>query len=403
MYPTTSHALEQQLQALQAEGRDKGAEQIIRAVLPPQEGKGQRYLLVDSDSAFIKMNSNDYLGLATHPHLVAAAEAAAQLYGVGPGAVRFISGTQQVHRQLEQSLSTFHQRDDTIIYNSAYAAVLSSIHSLTSKQTAILSDELNHNCIINGMRVARPAHKAIYKHLDLQDLRDKLAAIPEGIQRVIVITDGIFSMRGSYAPLAEIRAIVDEYAPTFAEGVILMVDDSHGVGAFGATGRGTEEFCGARADVLVGTLGKAFGVNGGYVTGSQSLVSFLREMSPMYIYSNPIGPAEAGALLASLQLVQASAGAERLANLQARTQQFEQGLAALGHEYLASPHPVTPLMLRDTSKARAMVQHLFAQGVLATGIVYPVVPKGDESIRFQINANLTELDVQEVLEAIAAF
>lgn len=396
-------ALNQHLSTLEQEGRAKGQEHSITGIKDPNETQGRRYLLEDYERSFIKMNSNDYLGLATHRSLIEAAEKAAWRYGVGPGAVRFISGTQHVHKKLEHDLAAFHARKNSIIFNSAYAAVLSTINALTTKETAILSDELNHNCIINGIRLANPKHKAVYKHLDVNDLDQKLTCIPSKCKRVLVITDGVFSMRGTHAPLNALRECLDAHDKQFEEGITLIVDDSHGVAAFGETGRGTEELTQTQADVLIGTLGKAFGVNGGYVTGSQTLTTFLREMSPMYIYSNPIGPAEAAALIKSVELVQSTEGKHRLLNLKARTQQFQAGLRGLGLEFLRSQHPITPLMIRDTSKTKQLIQHLFDQSVLATGIVYPVVPKGDESIRFQINANLTEQDVHEVLQAIRSY
>ncbi len=403
MNPALDHALQNQLERLALEGRDKGPERPIRAFLPPEGKRGHRYLLEGSEQTFIKMNSNDYLGLATHPALMVAAEEACRTYGVGPGAVRFISGTQAVHTRLEQVLAKFHSREDCIIFNSAYAAVVSTISSLITPDTAILSDELNHNCIINGIKLSRPKYRAVYKHLDLEDVREKLAAIPEACNRLVLITDGIFSMRGTHAPLKQLRECLNNYSERFLEGAVLIVDDSHGVGAFGATGRGTEEATDCKADILIGTLGKAFGVNGGYVVGTGILTQFLREMSPMYIYSNPIGAAEAAAATKALELVQTPEGQARLSNLYRRAKQFEKGLDDLGLETLSGEHPVTPLMVRDTARTSDIVNYLFDKGVLATGIVFPVVPVGDESIRFQLNANLTEQDVDDVLEVLASY
>lgn len=397
MNPALEQALRKHLDALEERGLSKGDERSIRAVVPPTGGRGHRYLLQGSERAFIKMNSNDYLGFATHPELVRAAEVASKTYGVGPGAVRFISGTQDVHEELERRLADFHRREDSIVFNSAYAAVVSTLSALITPNTAVLSDALNHNCIISGVRLARPRHKAVYRHLDMEDLSAKLEAVPAECNRLLLVTDGVFSMRGTHAPLRQLGERLGAHAPRFLEGAVLVIDDSHGVGAFGATGRGTEEVTRARADVLVGTLGKAFGVNGGYVTGTGVLTRFLRETSPMYIYSNPIGPAEAAALIRALELVQAAEGRARLNNLRARTRQFEDGLRALGAEILEGDHPVTPLMVRDTERTRRLVERLYEGGVLATGLTYPVVPEGDESIRFQINANLTEGDIDEVL------
>ena len=191
------------------------------------------------------------------------------------------------------------------------------------------------------MRLARPLEKLIYKHLDLDNLEQALQkAAALGARRVLVITDGVFSMRGLHAPLAEIARLVEQYNERFAENAILIVDDSHGVGAFGATGRGTEEYTAAQADVLIGTLGKAFGVNGGYVVGAADLIAYLRETSPMYIYSNPITPGEAAAAVAALKLVQAPEGQQRLKHLAAMTERFRQGLLSLGYESFPGAHPV---------------------------------------------------------------
>jgi len=290
-----------------------------------------------------------------------------------------------------------------MIFSSAYATVLSVVVPLTTDQTVLLSDELNHNCIINAVRLARPLEKLIYKHLDLDNLEQALQkAAALGARRVLMITDGVFSMRGLHAPLAEIARLVEQYNERFAENTILIVDDSHGVGAFGATGRGTEEYTAAQADVLIGTLGKAFGVNGGYVVGAADLIAYLRETSPMYIYSNPITPGEAAAAVAALKLVQAPEGQQRLKHLAAMTERFRQGLLSLGYESFPGAHPVVPLLLRDAARTNRMVGFLREQGVLATAIVYPVVPKGEASIRFQISAEHTQRDVDEVLDVLQA-
>src|SRR4029079_6020638 len=218
------------------------------------------------------------------------------------------------------------------------------------------------------------------------------------------VTDGIFSMRGDHAPLAEIVAVVKKHDGLYPENALLVVDDSHGVGAFGETGRGTEEYteCG-HVDVLVGTLGKAFGVNGGYVVGSATLLAYLREKSPMYIYSNPITPAEAAAALAAVEILDSDRGRALLAHLRDMTARFEQGLVRLGSETIPGPHPVVPLMVRDTARTTALVRHLKDNGVLATGLNYPVVPKGDEEIRFQVNADHTEADIDQALAVLASF
>lgn len=399
-----SAVLRQSLETLEQEGRRKGHETVVVGVLPPQGDRGPRYLLQGyGDKPFIRMNSNSYLGLSRHPALKKAEEEAIERFGVGPGAVRFISGTYAPHVELEGHLAAFHGREAAMIFSSAYATVLSVVVPLTTDQTVLISDELNHNCIINAVRLARPLEKLIYKHLDLDNLEQALQkAAALGARRALVITDGVFSMRGSHAPLAEIARLVEQYDGRFAENAILIVDDSHGVGAFGATGRGTEEYTAAQADVLIGTLGKAFGVNGGYVVGAADLIAYLRETSPMYIYSNPITPGEAAAAVAALTLLQAPEGQQRLQHLAAMTERFRQGLLSLGYESFPGAHPVVPLLLRDAARTNRLVGFLREQGVLATAIVYPVVPKGEASIRFQISAEHTQRDVDEVLGILQA-
>jgi glycine C-acetyltransferase len=267
----------------------------------------------------------------------------------------------------------------------------------------VISDELNHNCIINAIRLSRPKEKRVYRHLDEAGLDAALAELGGSCRRAVVVTDGIFSMRGDWAELDRTMAIARRHDSQYAENVIVVADDSHGVGAFGATGRGTEEHCGVHVDLLVGTLGKAFGVNGGYVVGPRVLVDYLRETAPTYIYSNPITPAEAAAAHAAVDLVDSPEGLRLLDHLRAMTSRFEDGLIAGGFETIPGPHPVVPLMVRDTARTRALVAHLRANGILATGLSYPVVPRGDEEIRFQIAADHSAADIDEALAVLADF
>jgi glycine C-acetyltransferase len=405
-FDRVTRALQAHLDDLVVKGTAKGPESVITAVLPAHGERGPRYLIAgEGERPFIKLNANSYLGLSLHPALIEAEEDAVRRYGVGPGAVRFISGTHAPHVALEERLAAFHRREAGLIFSSAYAAVVSVLVPLISADTAVISDELNHNCIINAIRLARPKAKFVYRHLDLADLETKLAeAATTGSKRAIIVTDGIFSMRGVHAPLAEIVALARRFDAQFPENAIVIVDDSHGVGAFGATGRGTEEYTQADGvDILVATLGKAFGVNGGYAVGSRTLVQFLRETAMMYIYSNPITPGEAAAALAALRLLDGPAGLERLAHLRTMTGRFKDGLTQLGFETLPGEHPVVPLMVRDTARTAALVAHLRRHGVLATGLNFPVVPRGDESIRFQVNADHTPHDIDEVLAVLADF
>ena len=349
------------------------------------------------------MNSNSYLGLSSHPAVLDAEEAATRRFGAGPGAVRFISGTYQHHLDLESRLAGFHEREDAIIYSSAYAAVVSTLSSLITPETVVLSDELNHNCIINAIRMSRPADRAVFPHLDVDALDRLLTEASNSGSRALVVTDGVFSMRGDYADLRAIGDVAARHDPAFSENVVMVVDDSHGVGAYGSTGRGTEEVTSGRADVLIGTLGKAFGVNGGYVAGDGTVTTYLRERGPMYIYSNPITPGEAAAADMAVSILDSAEGAELLAHLRSMTTRFESGLVDAGFETIPGPHPVVPLMVRDTEKTAALVSHLFENGVLATGLNYPVVPKGDEEIRFQVNADHTVADIDFVLSVLDGF
>jgi glycine C-acetyltransferase len=342
--------------------------------------------------------------MSLRPEVMKAEEEGTAQYGAGPGAVRFISGTYDVHTQLEAALAAFHGREEAMIFSSAYATVMGTISPLVTKETALISDELNHNCIINAARLSRPKAKVVYPHLDMASLEKSLEEFKGTVDRALVITDGIFSMRGDHAPMDEIMALAEKHDDGYPENVVVVMDDSHGVGGFGETGRGSEEYTNsAPVDVLVGTLGKAFGVNGGYVTSNAALIRFLRESAPFYIYSNPITPGEAKAALASLALLDSARGRELLVHLRALTKRFDDGLGTLGMETIPGEHPVVPLMVRDTAKTNALVEHLYSNGVLATGLAYPVVPRGDEEIRFQINADHTAQDVDKVLEILGNF
>jgi glycine C-acetyltransferase len=397
-------ALTASLQELKAQGMCKGDENIIRSIKPAADGYGPRYLLTHyGDREFLCMNSNSYLGLAMHPQVIEAEERAAREFGTGPGAVRFISGTYEPHITLEKKLASFHGREAAMIFSGAYVAVMGVLPQLIDADTVVLSDALNHNCIINAIRLARPARKHIYRHLDMNDMEEQIRSCIGQGKRLVVVTDGVFSMRGDYASLLQLSTVCRHYEEQFEQGIITVVDDSHGIGAFGRTGRGVEEFTNTRADILVATLGKALGVNGGYVVANQTVIDYLRETAPFYIYSNPITPAEAAAAEQALELLDSHTGHQLLNRLRRLTERFETGLRKLGFEILASPHPIVPLMIRDTRKTAVLVEHLFSKNILVTGLNFPVVPKGDEEIRFQISASHTEQDIDYVLGVLAEF
>jgi glycine C-acetyltransferase len=388
--------------ALKQEGRAKIPERIITGYIPARGGKGPRYRLEGADREYLRMNSNSYLSLSNHPEVLKAADDASHAYGAGPGAVRFIDGTFAPHRDLEERVARFVGRPAARIFNSAYTTVLGLAITISGPETFWIGDELNHNCIIRAMRIANvpSAQRAIFKHNDVADLEQHLARVPHGIRRVAVIFDGIFSMRGDNAPVDAIAAAVRGHESRFRDGVITVMDDSHGIAAYGATGRGTEEHCNTRVDIFVGTFGKAFGVNGGFVAGSPELIEAIRQKADTYIYTNPLGAADAAAAIKAVDVADDREGRDRLAHLKARTAQFRSGLERLGFESIPGPHPVVPLLVRDTERCRAMVGGLFERGILAVGLTFPVVPRGDETIRFQINAAHTETDIDEVLDAL---
>ncbi len=385
----------------QATGTLKGAEHIVTGVIPGTDGFGPRYTLKGyGERGFLRMNSNSYLGLALHEGVIAAETRAVEKFGTGPGAVRFISGTYQPHIDLERKLAAFHRREAALLMSAAYATVMGVLPQFIDEHTLVVSDALNHNCIINAIRLARPAKKAVYGHLDMSELDHILASNAGQAKRVCVVTDGIFSMRGDHAPLDEIKAICERHEQAYDEGILTVVDDSHGVGAFGQSGRGTEEYTDTQSDLLVATLGKALGVNGGYVVSNRSVIDYLRETAPFYIYSNPITPAEAAAAAEALNTLASPAGRQLLDDIRSLAARLRAGLEALGFETINGEHPIVPVLVRDTAKTAALVQRLFDHDILVAGLNYPVVPKGEEEIRLQVCANHTEKDINHVLQVL---
>lgn len=396
--------LKQQLEAIDSKGVSKRHEKIITGIMGVEGGFGPRvYLVGEGDKPFLQMNSNSYLGLSTEKDVIQAGEEASHQFGTGPGAVRFISGTFAPHVTLEKKLAAFHDRETAMIFSAAYSAVMGVLPQLITEETVVISDELNHNCIINAIRLARPAEKAVYRHLDMEDLEAAIKRYSGKYRRMIVVTDGIFSMRGDHAPLDDIVGICKKYEEKFEEGIITVVDDSHGVGAFGKTGRGTEEVTSAKVDIHIATLGKALGVNGGYVVSSETVINYLRETAPFYIFSNPITPSEAAAAIKSLDILDSPRGLKLLEKLRTLTRRLEEGLKDLCYETIPGEHPIVPLMIRDTEKTSRLVKHLFENGILATGLNFPVVPKGNEEIRFQVSANHTEKDIDYLLGVLKSF
>lgn len=397
-------SLEEKIKEIDEKGIVKRKESVIIDIKKCDGVKGNRYILKgEENKEYIRMNSNSYLALHLNERVKQKEEEAIKKFGVGPGAVRFISGTYEPHKALEERISKFHSREDAIIFSSAYGCVLGTLFSLIDEETFVISDELNHNCIINGIRLSKPKDKDIYKHLNIEECEEKIKNFIGKAKKVLIITDGVFSMRGDYAPLDKLQEIANRYDKEFEEGVILIVDDSHGVGIFGESGRGTEEVLKTKVDILIGTFGKAFGVNGGYLVSDKIIVDYLREKAPLYIYTNPITPGEANAIIEAIEIIDSEYGKGMINYVRELAKKFREGIISLGLETTKSEHPIVPLIVRDTQKTKELVKYLRENGVLSTGLNYPIVPKGEELIRFQITYEHTEYDINYVLDVIKKF
>ncbi len=352
-------------------------------------------------------NSNDYLGFRHHPAVKKAEHDAVEQLGTGPGAVRFISGSFAKHRELEKALAAFHHKDDAIVLSAAFASNIAALFSLSRKQAkdsllstnvCVISDELNHRSIIDGVRIANlpKEDKRIFSHRDVGSLEIEIRSCVGKYDRLMIVTDGVFSMLGAYQDLNAIRKLIDRYDGAFPEGILLLVDDCHGVAAFGESGRGTEEVCGAEADVLIGTLGKGFGADGGYIAASQVVVDYLREAAATYIYSNSIAPGTAAAALEAVRILDSAEGARMLAALRANIACFKKAIAEAGFTLAAdSAHPIQPVLFGTAEKTKRMVQGMFEAGYLLSAINYPVVPRDRDEIRVQLSAAQTEAELRE--------
>jgi glycine C-acetyltransferase len=340
--------------------------------------------------------SNNYLGLANHPRLVAAARDALGRWGVGPGAVRTIAGTMGIHCQLEERLARFKGVDATISMQSGFTANLGVIAALVGEGDAVISDELNHASIVDGVRLTR-AGRSIYRHADVDDLRRGLAeARRAGARRVLVITDGVFSMDGDIAPLTEIVDAADEFE------ALVLVDDAHGEGVLGRGGRGIVDHLGlrGRVDVEVGTMSKAFGVLGGYVAGSEELIDWLRQRARPFLFSSAVTPPDVAACIAAVDLLEEST--ELVDRLWANSATLKSALADAGFDIGASATPITPVMLGEASLAQEMSRRLFdEEGVFASAIGYPTVPRGRARIRVMVSAAHSRDDLEQCATAFA--
>ncbi|MBN8186223.1 glycine C-acetyltransferase [Salipiger thiooxidans] len=340
----------------------------------------------------INLCANNYLGLADHPALIEAAGRAMHDHGYGMASVRFICGTQDLHRALEQRLAAFLGTDDSILFAACFDANGALFEPLLGPEDAVISDALNHASIIDGIRLCK-AKRYRYANSDMDDLEAQLkAARADGARHIMIATDGVFSMDGYLAKLREIRALADRYD------ALLMVDDCHATGFMGPKGQGTPAHFGVQADILTGTLGKALGgALGGYIAGPQEVVDLLRQRARPYLFSNALPPAVVAAGLAALDLVEQ--GDDLRAQLFENARYWREGLTEAGFDLLDGEHPIIPVMLYDARKAQAMAQRLYELGVYVSGFFFPVVPKGRARIRTQMNAALTRADLDDALAA----
>jgi glycine C-acetyltransferase len=369
--------------------RDEGLFNPIRTISGPQGA----WITVDGKRV-LNYCSNNYLGLANDPVLLAAAKRALDQFGVGPGAVRSIAGNMDIHRRLETRLAEFKGVEATLSLQSGFVANLAVIPSITAAPDVIISDELNHASIVDGVRLSR-AGRAIYRHADVDDLRARLQEARDGgVRRILIITDGVFSMDGDLAPLPGIVDAADEYD------AIVMVDDAHGEGVVGRGGRGIVDHFDlhGRVDIEVGTMSKAFGVMGGYVAGPQELIDWLSQRGRPFLFSSALTPPDTAACLAAVEILESST--ELVDRLWANAAQFKTGLADAGFDIGHSETPITPVMLGDVKLAREFSRRLFDdQALFAQAIGYPTVAEGAARIRVMISAAHSEEDLYRGVQA----
>jgi glycine C-acetyltransferase len=385
MFSSLRAHLASQLETIRAEGLWKGERLLASA-------QGARIAVQGRE--VLNLCANNYLGLANHPEIVAAAKAGLDRWGYGLSSVRFICGTQEIHKELERTLSEFLGTEDTILYSSCFDANGGFFEALLSEQDAIVSDELNHASIIDGVRLCR-AQRFRYRTGDLADLEARLSEA-RGARFRVIATDGVFSMDGAMAPLAGICALAERYE------ALVLVDDSHATGFVGPGGRGTHEQAGVmgRVDVLTGTLGKALGgASGGYVSGRREIVEFLRQRSRPYLFSNTVPPAVVAGALKAIELVEREPALR--AHLWENTRYFRGRIASLGFTVTPGDHPIIPIMIGDAALAHRMAARLLEKGIYVVGFAYPVVPRGTARIRVQVSAALSREALDFALRAFA--
>ncbi|CAF23535.1 glycine C-acetyltransferase [Candidatus Protochlamydia amoebophila] len=376
--------IEAQLEDLKTQGLYKQEQEITS----PQDAK----ITIAGGKEVLNFCSNNYLGLANHPEIIQAAEKSYSDYGFGLSSVRFICGTQTVHKQLERRLSQFLETDDTILYCSCFDANGGLFETLLSAEDAVISDALNHASIIDGIRLSK-AKRLRYDTNDMASLEQQLKVAKDSRFRLIA-TDGVFSMDGTIANLRAICDLADEYQ------ALVMVDDCHAVGFMGVKGKGTSEFCDVmgRVDLITGTLGKALGgALGGYTSGRKPLIDWLRQRSRPYLFSNTLAPSIAAASLTVLDLIEKSD--DRREKLKANALYFREKMTALGFDLIPGSHPIIPIMLGDAKLAQNFAAKMLEQGVYVIGFAYPVVPQGKARIRTQMCANHTRENLNQAIQA----
>ena len=378
MYGELKNQLKAELYEIRAAGLYKG-ERVIDTPQAARVSVGERSVL--------NMCANNYLGLASHPEVIEAARDALDEWGYGLASVRFICGTQAIHKQLEDKLSDFLGMEDTILYTSCFDANGGLFETLLGPNDAVISDELNHASIIDGVRLCK-SKRFRYKNNDMADLATQLEAA-KGARRILIVTDGVFSMDGYLANLPAICDLADSHE------ALVMVDDSHAVGFMGAHGRGTHEHHGVmdRVDIITGTLGKALGgASGGYTSGRAEIIEYLRQRSRPYLFSNTVAPSIVAASIKAIELLNASTDLRD--RLEANTKLFREQMAGSGFHILEGTHPITPIMLGDAALASRFADAMLEKGVYVIGFSYPVVPQGKARIRTQISAAHTREDLE---------
>lgn len=385
---TALKAFEQELDAI----REAGTWREERIITTPQ------YSRIDTTAkkGVVNLCANNYLGLSTHPALIEAAKESYDRWGFGLSSVRFICGTQEIHKELERRIANFVGTDDAILYSSCFDANGGLFETLLGPEDAVISDELNHASIIDGVRLCK-AKRFRYKNNNMDDLRAQLeAACAAGCKKILIATDGVFSMDGYIANLKAICDLADEFD------ALTMVDDSHAVGFMGEHGRGTAEYCGVmgRVDIITGTFGKAMGgASGGYTAARQPIVDLLRQRSRPYLFSNTLAPAICAATLRTIDLLEQST--ELRDRVHANARYFRAEMEKHGFDLLPGEHPIVPVMLYDPRTAQEFARRMLEKGVYVVGFCYPVVPKGRDRIRTQISAGHTKEDLDLAVRCFA--